>query len=167
MVEPTNDNGGEYVVPSYTYLKLNSKCVHFALRNLSCRTVLLKKGTVVAQLSPANKIPDMLAPEFVNSKPKVVKVEDLGSNKLGLANSTNSSNWNNSNNEQTRIDKLFSKLDLSGYDKWSEDQRQVVDDCIRRYHHIFAVEDLELGKTDIVKHVIHLDDYTPFKECYR
>ena len=92
MVEPTNDNGGEYVVPSYTYLKSNSKRVHFALCNLSCRMVLLKKGTVVAQLLPANKIPDMLAPEFINSKPEVVKVEDLGSNKLGLANSTNSSN---------------------------------------------------------------------------
>ena len=40
-------------------------------------------------------------------------------------------------------------------------------DCIIKYNHIFAIEDLELGKTDLVKHLIHLDDYTPFKERYR
>ena len=32
---------------------------------------------------------------------------------------------------------------------------------------MFAVEDLELGKTDLVKHEIKLDNYVPFKEQYR
>ena len=42
-----------------------------------------------------------------------------------------------------------------------------MDDVIERYHHIFAVEDLELGRTDLVKHEIKLTNYVPFKERYR
>ena len=43
----------------------------------------------------------------------------------------------------------------------------MVRECIIKYNHIFAVDDLELGKTDLVKHVIKLDNYVPFKERYR
>ena len=35
------------------------------------------------------------------------------------------------------------------------------------HHHIFALDDLELGKTDMVKHVIRLNDDQPFCERYR
>ena len=64
-------------------------------------------------------------------------------------------------------DKLFSKLGLTGYDDWTQDQCDMMDDVIERYHHIFAVEDLELGHTDLVKHEIKLMNYVPFKERYR
>ena len=36
-----------------------------------------------------------------------------------------------------------------------------------KFHHIFALEDMELGKTDMVKHVICLGDQTPFRKRYR
>ena len=39
--------------------------------------------------------------------------------------------------------------------------------AIECYHHIFAVEDLELGCTNLVKHEIKLTNYVPFKERYR
>ena len=39
--------------------------------------------------------------------------------------------------------------------------------AIERYHHIFAVEDLELGCTNLVKHEIKLTNYVPFKKRYR
>ena len=42
-----------------------------------------------------------------------------------------------------------------------------MDAVIESYHHIFAVEDLELGRTDLVKHEIKLTNYVPFKERYR
>ena len=35
------------------------------------------------------------------------------------------------------------------------------------YHHIFALDDLELGRMDMVKHVIRLDNKVPFHERYR
>ena len=66
-----------------------------------------------------------------------------------------------------RRDKLFSKLDLTGYDEWTPEQRKATDEVIEKYHHIFAVEDLELGCTDLVKHEIKLTNYVPFKERYR
>ena len=63
-VEPLGDEEDSYTVPGYSYLKSNSKRVFIGLRNMSCRTVTLHKGTVVAWLSPANIVPNMLAPEL-------------------------------------------------------------------------------------------------------
>ena len=61
IIEPTDDEEGSYTIPAY--LKSNLRSVHVGLRNMSCRTVSLNKGTVVAELSPANAIPKMLAPK--------------------------------------------------------------------------------------------------------
>ena len=166
ITEPTDEEGGEYTVPSKSFIKSKSKRVSVALRNLSCQTVVLGKGTTVAKLSPANTVPCMLAPEFANDKPEFVDGKMTKNSELELAELANSSN-NNNQYDKSRIDKLFAKLDLSGYDEWSDEQRKAVDDCIIKYNHIFAVEDLELGRTDLVKHVIRLDNYTPFKERYR
>ena len=40
-------------------------------------------------------------------------------------------------------------------------------DLIHKYACIFSQNDLDLGKTSIVKHSIKLTDMTPFKEHYR
>ena len=42
----------------------------------------------------------------------------------------------------------------------------MTNNVIEQYHHIFAVEDLELGQTELAKHEIKLDNYLPFKERY-
>ena len=44
-----------------------------------------------------------------------------------------------------RRDKLFSKLDLTGYGDWTQEQHDTMNDVIERYHNIFAIEDMELG----------------------
>ena len=51
IIEPTDDKEGSYTIPAYTYLKSNSRSVHVGLCNMSCHTVTLSKGTVVAELS--------------------------------------------------------------------------------------------------------------------
>ena len=163
ILEPTEDEEGSYTIPSYNYVKGNSRSIHVGLRNLSCRTVTLKKGTVVAQLSPANEIPKMLAPKSVDHELESVKNEGLKSNKPEFVNTADSlpeltQEWR---------EKLFSKLNLTGYGDWTPEQRKATDDVIERYHHIFAVDDLELGRTDMVKHEIKLTNYVPFKERYR
>ena len=61
---------------------------------------------------------------------------------------------------------MFSKLDLSGCNHWTDEQQQQMRDCIIKHHKIFAVEDVELGRTDLVKHTIKLNNYVPFKERY-
>ena len=127
------------------------------LRNMGCKTVTIKRGTVVAQLSPANVIPKMLAPKLAQCQPEFAEGKASENSKPGLPKTTNSD----------RLNKLFSKLDLSSCDSWSDDEKGSVRNLIEKFHHIFAVEDLELGKTNIVKHEIHLDNYVPFKERYR
>ena len=105
----------------------------------------------------------MLAPKLASCQLKFTKNQGLESNKLKFVNSTNS---------QPKLTKeqkykIFSKLDLTGYDDWTQDQCDMMDAAIERYHHIFAVEDLELGCTNLVKHEIKLTNYVPFKERYR
>ena len=66
--------------------------------------------------------------------------------------------------KELRLEKLFSKLDLAGVQSWSNQDRNDVTSLIKEYHHLFVLSDLELGKTDMVKHPIKLNDYTHFKE---
>ena len=164
ILEPTEEEEGSYTVPSYN-VKGNSRSIHVGLRNLSCRTVTLKKGTVVAQLSPADVIPKMLAPKVksVDDKLEFAKNKGLKNSKLESVDTTDSL----PKLTQERREKLFSKLNLAGYDEWTPEQRKATDNVIEHYHHIFVVEDLELGCTDLVKHEIKLMNYVPFKERYR
>ena len=90
IIEPTDDEEGSYTIPAYTYLKSNSRSVHVGLRNMSCRTVTLSKGTVIAELSPTNVIPKMLAPKLASCQLEFAKIQGLESNKLKFINSTNS-----------------------------------------------------------------------------
>ena len=52
-------------------------------------------------------------------------------------------------------------------DEWSEENRLKLRQLFIKHHHIFALDDLELGKTDMVKHVIRINDEKPFRERYR
>ena len=115
IIEPTDDEEGSYMIPAYTYLKSNSRSVHVDLRNISCHTVTLHKGTVVAELSPANAIPKMLAPKLASCQLEFVKNQGPESNKLEFADSADSQ----PKLTKERRDKLFSKLDLTGYDDWT------------------------------------------------
>ena len=117
------------------------------LHNLSEKPQTLPKGTVIACVQAANLIPPKLAPRETN---------------------TNNNNDNTSSEPSPeRIEKLFSKLNLSGADEWEETDRLELKRIFTTYHHIFALEDIELGKTDMVKHVIRLNDPVPFRERYR
>ena len=68
---------------------------------------------------------------------------------------------------QDEIDSLMSKLDLTGIKDWSLEEQKEVKNLIIEYGSLFALKDMDLGKTDKVKHSIKLDDYTLFKERYR
>ena len=56
----------------------------------------------------------------------------------------------------------MSKIDLSGIKDW-EPEEQEARNLILEYGSLFALKDMDLGRTDKVKHSIKLDDYTPFK----
>ena len=64
IVEPTEEEDGEYLISSYSFVKSNSKWVPIGLRNMNCITDILNKGMVITQLSPSNVVPNMLAPKL-------------------------------------------------------------------------------------------------------
>ena len=61
---------------------------------------------------------------------------------------------------------LFKKIDLLGTNEWSSEDQEKVKELFREYGHLFALDDLDLGHTSIVKHKIELDNYRPFKDRY-
>ena len=146
ITEP-RENLDEYTVHSYSYMRPGSKRVSVALQNLSEKVQTIKKGTIIASVKAANLVPPKLAPRYTNEN-------------------------NNNNNERPpltpeRIQKLFSKLNLEGAENWSPNIQMKLNKVFKDYHHIFALDDLELGCTDMVKHVIRLDNKIPFRECYQ
>ena len=127
-------------VPSYDYLEKGSKRVNLALQNNTRQKIKLKKGTKVASIMSANVILPALAPKMTESTLKRDLPEPL----------------------TERLTKLFDKLDLSNITDWTKTEQQSAKDLMQEYQHLFALTDLELGKTSLVKHKIKLDNTQPF-----
>ena len=67
--------------------------------------------------------------------------------------------------EQMKI--LFEQIKLKeGTVEWTEEQRNRVKSVIENCSFLFAMNSLDLGRTDLVKHHIELKDYTPIKDSY-
>ena len=63
---------------------------------------------------------------------------------------------------------LFEQIKLEeGTIEWTEEQRDRVKSVIEKYLFLFAMNSLDLGQTDLIKHHIELKDYTPIKDRYR
>ena len=67
-----------------------------------------------------------------------------------------------------QMKQLFEQIKLEeGTSHWTEEQRSRVRTVIEKYSFLFAMNSLDLGRTDLVKHHIQLDNYTPIKDRYR
>ena len=62
---------------------------------------------------------------------------------------------------------ILQKLNLSGMEEWEHPFQKAARDLISELTCIFSQDDLDLGKTSIVKHSIKVNDSVPFKEQYR
>ena len=58
-------------------------------------------------------------------------------------------------------------LDLQGLKEWPESEQKQARELLLKWEHLFACNNLDLGKTALIKHEIRLTDQTPFKERYR
>ena len=131
------------VVPCYGVLKQGSDRVPIVLKNLTCKPVALQKGWVVAEVGPANAIPQMLAPK--------VKSPEEDPTKESI---------------EKRVGKLFEVLDLEGLKSWQKGEQEEARKLIEEYQDIFTLRDTELGHTKLIKHEIKLLNDKPFKERY-
>ena len=59
------------------------------------------------------------------------------------------------------------KIDLTGLGEWSQNKQKETWELITAYVSKFAMSDMDLGKTSLVKHSIRLTGNTPFKEHYQ
>ena len=59
---------------------------------------------------------------------------------------------------------LFEKLELSGLEPWTKENKEKALNLLAKYHDIFTLEDGEMGCTDAAKHMIKVTDPKPFKE---
>ena len=63
---------------------------------------------------------------------------------------------------------LFDQIKFKeGTSNWTKEQQKEVRKVIEKYSFLFAMNSLDLGWTDLVKHHIQLDNYTPIKDRYR
>ena len=129
------------VVPIAMYGELHpgSSRVPICLHNMSSHAVEVPAKTVVEQVTPANQVPPVVHPTRTT------------------ADTTNKSHngW------------VLEALDLQGLQDWPESEQEQARELLLKWEHLFVQNNLDLGKTALIKHKIKLTNQTPFKERYR
>ena len=110
-----------------------------------------------------------------------VEIEDLGEdleedfvdldqrNSIPQDSEKESSPEPNSDNSQEEDDGswILKLIDLSGLEDWPEHLQTEAKEMLKRNAKTFSKTDLDMGRTNFVKHHIKLTDPKPFKEAYR
>ena len=58
-------------------------------------------------------------------------------------------------------------MDLNAIETLGKEEQNEVQSLLMEYGFLFVLNDMDTGKTSMVKHTIKLTDPVPFKECYR
>ena len=166
VAEPMEQGGSTdllkiITVPTYSQCMPGSQKVPVMVRNVTNEVVKLRKGMVIAKLSAANLIPNKVAPRYIEERnSKVLEISERNSNTMVRSKSLIM-------NPEQRQEKLIEKLSLEGMNNWGIENQERAKFIMKKYHDIFTLEPLELGRTNIVKHVIKVNNPVPFKERYR
>ena len=164
-------------VPAYTYASPGSARVQVMLKNLTAHTVTVGKGQVIAELKPANAIPKMLAPKVVEeTNESAPEGSGRGTSSKDSPREPSPEDRENAPYDATprtkltesQMAELYKKLELEKHTEgWGERLKRELREIMDEYGFLFALDSLDLGKTDVVKHHIELSDYTPIKDRYR
>ena len=129
------------VVPIATYGELHpgSLRVPICLCNMSTHAMEIPAKMVVGQVVPANQVPPVV------HLTRTTKEATINTPK----------GW------------VLEALDLQGLKEWPESEQKQARELLLKWEHLFACNDLDRGKTALIKHKIRLIDQTPFKERYR
>ena len=129
------------VVLTATYGKLypGSSRVPICLCNLSTHTVEVPTKAMVWQFVPANQVPPVVHPTRTTKE----------------THSKSLKGW------------VLEALDLQGLKEWPESEQKQARELLLKWEHLFVHNNLDLGKTTLIKHKIQLTDQMPFKEHYQ
>ena len=181
LTEPTDTqiNEGSHfsAVPSYTYVSPGSSRAKFMLKNLTARPITVGRGQTITTIRPGNEVPKMLAPKIHNIE-----------NESGLEVDTQVSKPEEGPREGSRVylkqsvaqplerqlltakqlKELHEKLQLEEHTVgWGPELKTELHELLKEYSFLFAMDSMDLGKTDLIQHHIELTDYTPIKDRYR
>ena len=119
------------------------------LYNTKDHAIVIKKGTAVARMVTANEVPEVVITNGAVGTLQTRRWAKEGHAKLILE-------------ERRKI--LFKRLELSGLESWTEENKERALYLLAKYHDIFALEDVEMGCTEAAEHKIKVTDPKPFKE---
>ena len=165
---PKIDYETAILINGYTMLKPGSSRVSVGIRNISCKSIMIPAKTAIARVTTANVVPHSYAPNVENNKQlqQMFKTHS-GQGAFDVKEATSQKAPVILPLTPDREKVLFSKIDLEGTKGWNDDLKCQTRELFKEYAHIFALDSLDMGHTSLVKHEIKLDNYTPFKECYR
>ena len=96
-----------------------------------------------------------------------LKDQDQGNSKPQCSNSDNDRDSKVTNPEEDDGSWILDLIDLSGLENWPEHLQTEAKEMLKRNAKTFSKNDLDLGRTNLVKHHTKLTDHVPFKEAYR
>ena len=118
-----------------------------------------------AELNPGSKRVPVCLRNLGNQPVRIEKGQLIG--QVQMANVVPQTLVTKKEEQKDQSEIVLEKLDLSGLDEVEPDQKQAAIDLVKKYQHLFSVNSLDLGKTELVKHKIEITDSTPFRERYR
>ena len=156
MTEPLHQTDkalpqGLNVCPSNGTYNCGSHRMTFQLYNTKDHAIIIKKGTAVARMVVANKVPEMMVVDGAVGALRTQRGTKEVCVKLTI--------------KERRI--LFKKLELSGFKFWTEENKERALNLLAKYHDIFTLEDGEMGCTKATEHKIDVTDPKHFKERLR
>ena len=138
-----------------TDLKLGSSKVKVLVTNESNKPVQLPAKMVIGVVSTVNVVPAMIAPKIMLEK-----------------------DWDQTPNQPVEVDRqqveelekrgklVVEQIDLSSIQNWNRSLQHQLHELLMEFQDIFALSDLELGKTNLVKHHILVTNPVPFKDWH-
>ena len=160
LVELSHKCMNVFVLENTSKLRPGNSNIEVVIQNRSERDIKLKPGTEIGTIIAANIIStpqvsndfDVVGQERVSSMSAQVESTNILRETPDVSND---------------LKDILQKLNLSRMKEWEPQLQQTTWDLICEFASIFSQDDLDLGKTSIVKHSIKVNDPVPFKEQYR
>ena len=131
----------------YTELRPGCSKIIICKRNLSPRHVIIPAKTTRGSVSPANIVPPILTPKLKTNKDNHEMGTDAS--KVELNEKKTGETYDN-----------YTCLVLEDWDQYSQRQAK---DLVAEFGHLFALNDLDLEETSVVRHSIKLTNQTHSK----
>ena len=96
-----------------------------------------------------------------------LKYQDQGNSKPRCSNSDNDSDSKTNSEEEDDGSWILDLIGLSELENWPEHLQTEDKEMLKKNAKAFSKNDLDMGRTNLVKHHIKFTDSVPFKEAYR